>query len=160
MKSLDGNGNVAFMRVVFIAILTFLLVPIFASAHGLGIEAKRQGDKIIVEAFFDDDTAAGDADVKVFDSDDRTVAEGKTDAMGRWTFTTLPVGKYRIVVDAGGGHRAKTHLTIVPESNASQVISEGANREEFTGTEKWKRAGLGLLFLSAILGFWALRRHR
>ena len=37
----------------------------FASAHGIGVEAKLKGDRVAVEAFFDDDTPAADSKMVV-----------------------------------------------------------------------------------------------
>ena len=72
-------------RLLVVTVLLFV-APSFASAHGIGVEAKLKGDRVAVEAFFDDDTPVADAKVAVTAEDGKTVAEGKADAKGTWSF--------------------------------------------------------------------------
>jgi hypothetical protein len=140
-----------------------LLSPLTACAHSLGAECKVQGQRGEVEAFFSDDTAAPSAKVVVRDQAKVLVAEGTTDAEGRWTFARPAAGTYDVVVDAGGGHRATVTL-IVPDPAAGQTVeafNSGPSRAEFTRTP-WGPifAGLALIALPAgILWLW-LRRSR
>jgi prepilin-type N-terminal cleavage/methylation domain-containing protein/prepilin-type processing-associated H-X9-DG protein len=147
---------------LFTIAAVFLAVPSTVSAHGVGVEAKLKGDSVRVEVFFDDDTPAADAKVSVTAEDGKLVAEGKADAKGLWSFSVPRPGKYRVTADAGGGHLAKTTMTIPPRSvsalSASEPrhastdsstepavsISEGLTREETTGPRRWILAGVGL----------------
>ena len=88
-----------------IVCLGLLLVPAIASAHGLFAECKIEADIVRVSAYFDDDTDATGAKVRVLDADKRVRAEGTTDEKGKWSFPRPTAGKYRVEVDAGAGHR-------------------------------------------------------
>lgn len=83
-----------------------------AAAHALDAEAKLKNGVVRVEAFFDDDTPAERASVTVTDAGGKVIAEGKTDERGVWSFPAPPPGKYKMVVDAGAGHRKVKDLTI------------------------------------------------
>lgn len=148
-----------------VAAWVVLVIPAVADAHALGAEAKLKDGRVTVEAFYDDDTPAADAKVVVTDPDGKVVAEGTTDKAGKWSFAALPAGKYKVVVDAGAGHRATVTLTI-PESHRpvqpqeadphttgepgasaggeEVVVSEGPTRSEFTGWRRlaWAVAGV------------------
>jgi nickel transport protein len=148
-----------------VAAWVILVIPAVANAHALGAEAKLKDGRVTVEAFYDDDTPAADAKVVVTGPDGKLVAEGKTDRVGKWSFAAPPAGKYKVVVDAGAGHRATATLT-VPEPHRpirpeeadpyttgqlgasaggeEVVVSEGPTRSEFTGWRRlaWAVAGL------------------
>src|SRR5687768_1328701 len=66
--------------------------------HDLGVECKLEGQTVAVEAFFDDDTPCRNAAVKVQDADKVTVAEGRLDDAGRWSFPRPKPGHFWIVV--------------------------------------------------------------
>jgi hypothetical protein len=130
-------------------------------AHGLGVGWKARDGRIHLTAFFDDDTTPRNALVLVRDAGKQTIAEGKTDKKGQWSFPTPKPGAYEVIVDAGGGHRASRQL-IVRETGAldrttefsehdSQdapssdvfVLGGGDERSEFTAFP-WLRLGIGL----------------
>jgi len=148
----------------FLLIVTILaLATPAADAHSLGAECRVQGQRVELEAFFSDDTPAASAKVLVRDRAKALLAEGTTDAEGRWTFATPASGTYEVVVDAGGGHRAKVTL-IVPDpaaGEAAQSFHSGLSRAKFTRTP-WGPilAGLALIALpTALLWLW-LRKSR
>lgn len=140
----------------------FLLVacPLSASAHGIGVEARLKGDRVLIEAFFDDDTPAADAKVAVTDDSGRQLTDGRTDLKGTWSFAAPPAGKYRVTVDAGAGHLAKTTFTIppkagIPAASADSpepevIVSDGPTRATFTGPLKWVLAAIGLGLIAAL----------
>jgi hypothetical protein len=142
----------------------FLADPRWASAHSIGIEAKLKGTMITVEVYYDDDTPAVDAKVAVEDSAKGVIAEGKTDAKGEWSFASPSPGKYIVRVDAGGGHAAKTSITIPkpattlpsqgdgPDGKESPSLStsDGPPRETFTGPMHWAMAGIGLATIAGL----------
>jgi nickel transport protein len=127
-----------------------------ASAHGLGAEAKLIDGRVVVEVFFDDDTPAPDADVTVTDAAGAEAAFGRTDAAGRWSFPAPPAGPYKVVVDAGAGHRAKLALTVPAAPPGPATVSDGPTRAEFTGPQKWLLATAGVAAIAA--GTWVVRR--
>jgi len=136
-----------------------------AWAHGLGAEARLLDGKVVIQVFFDDDTAAQGAKVSVRDLDGRSVWEGQTDSEGKATFNSPPPGQYRAAIDAGAGHRTAIRFTIPGQSSEpdlsdgshseGQVVSEGKTREEFTKWP-WLRLAIGLAIIA--LGFLVLPR--
>jgi hypothetical protein len=123
-------------------ILILFLTPALADAHALGVQAKLKDGKVHVEVYYDDDTPAIKAKVKVLSGKDE-IAAGVTDKDGLWSFAKPDAGKYEIHADAGAGHAAKTTLTI-PRTTATPVsLSDGPSREEFTSTP-WLKIGIGV----------------
>lgn len=140
-----------------IAFILMLTGPAVASAHGLAAEVKRLGDRVEVVAFFDDDTPAAGATVTV-KSADATIAEGKTDAEGRWAFAVPSPGEYKVVVDAGDGHRARRTLVVAGDN---VVSADGRSRDDVVGG-RWARAAAGLAVIAAltVVAKWALRKRK
>lgn len=130
---------------VFSLLLSFHLS---SHAHDLGIEVKVRGDKVELEVFFDDGTPAALAPIKVTTSNQTLLVEGKTDAEGRWSFSTPEPGHYRITADAGPGHRRSVDLTI-PASISNETMTQGTPRSEFTRT-RWKGLALGTCLLAML----------
>lgn len=156
-------------RLLF-ATVFLLVLPSAALAHGIGVEAKLKGDRVTVEAFFDDDTPAADAKVAVISEDGKVIAEGKADAKGMWSFPAPSAGKYKVTVDAGGGHLAKTTITIptrqptasttpskvaasptAPEAEPEVVVSDGPTRAETTGPRRWLMVGVGIAVVGLLM---------
>jgi hypothetical protein len=141
----------------------FLLLacPAMVFAHAIGLDVKPIGERVRVEAYYDDDTPAQGAKVTVRDGEQRTVAEGRTDDQGVWTFAKPKPGKYTVVVDAGDGHAArKSHVVDGEESPTAEKITNGPAREDFTSPAQ--RVGWTLVGLAAIAGLtllaWLVRR--
>jgi len=136
------------------ALLLLMLMPALAFAHNVGVACKLRGDKVEVEAFYDDDTPAQKAKVQVKDGKDEIVASGVTDEKGTWNFAAPASGKYVVYLDAGAGHRARTDL-FVPAQNESakpdETISEGPTRAEFTNTP-WLKVAIGLIVIGGLGG--------
>jgi hypothetical protein len=138
------------MRAALLALLAGATLTGSASAHALGAECKLRDGRLVLEAYFDDDTAARDAVVRLLDAEDNVVAQGRTDDEGRWSCSAPEPGRYRVVVDAGAGHLAQLRLTI-PKADppAESAISEGPSRREFTRFP-WLNVSLGLVILASI----------
>lgn len=132
-----------------------------AAAHNLMAEAKLKGDRVEVEAFFDDNTPAIGAQVTVTDESGTTVAEGKTDAQGRWSFPRPAAGKYRVIAYAGAGHRDQVSLEI-PATTSSEVSTletqNGPAREDLVRPH-WGRVALGLAAIAALAVAWVFGRR-
>jgi hypothetical protein len=153
------------MRAVYCLFAAVMCAMCFAApvlAHGLGATYKHNGDRIELEAYYDDDTAAQDARVRVEDELRQLVAEGRTDEQGRWSCARPAPGKYRIVVDAGGGHRKVLDLEIPGGDSASPAtvasVPAQRSRAEFTQFP-WLRIILGMAAIAGA-GFasWLLLR--
>jgi hypothetical protein len=143
------------------------------------VQAKLRAGQVEVEAYFDDDTPARGAKVKVLDGQQAVIAEGRTDREGRWTFAAPEAGTYQVVADAGAGHRATTQITVPaarppgeqnrsaekgparepPSAPESPVpISDSPSRTEFVRFP-WLGVLLGLGVIGAAsLGLWWLLR--
>ena len=142
-----------------IVCLGLLLVPAIASAHGLFAECKIEADIVRVSAYFDDDTDAAGAKVRVLDADKRVHAEGMTDEKGKWSFPRPTAGKYRVEVDAGAGHRHAVTLTI-PADPGDVPATDAPSREENTQFPWRKLAlGLGIITIAAVGLRWSLRKR-
>jgi nickel transport protein len=111
-------------------------------AHALGADCRIRDGRVLLEAYFSDDTPARHAKVEVKDVAGNVVAEGKTDDEGRWSFALPSAGTYQVAVDAGMGHRTTIALAISEEQLA-------AGRQEFTHIP-WLRVGLGLAVIAAL----------
>jgi len=144
-----------------VALILILAGANGACAHGIGAEATMTDGKVQIQAYFDDDTPARDAKVHVTDDDGKTIAEGKTDEKGHWTFEAPPAGKYHLVVDAGAGHRRKLAVTIPSDAAEAKQVSEGDSRDAFTRIP-WSRIAIGLaaIFAASIALPWLLKRIR
>ncbi|MFO0879641.1 MAG: carboxypeptidase-like regulatory domain-containing protein [Gemmataceae bacterium] len=152
--------------VMLVLINLMFLAPGEAWGHGMGAEARLKDGQIHIEGYFDDDTPAAEARIWVEDAEKKRIAEGRADARGRWSFPAPAPGRYRVTLDAGGGHQTTISIT-VPASTADGAptpdgtterpvrVSEGASREEFTRLP-WKSLAAGLVLIG--LAAWLLPR--
>ena len=147
------------VSVRFIAILVLVLAPSIAGAHALGAEAKLRGQRVEVEAYFSDNTPAQDAHVLVHDVADQTIAEGRTDERGQWSFPVPPSGQYTVIVNAGAGHRKEITVTIPKKASEGEMVSDGPLCAEFTSFP-WGKTALGLAIIAALAVGWPAVRRR
>ena len=101
------------------------------------------------------------------------IAAGKTDRNGYWAFPAPSPGKYRILLDAGDGHRTSvfvripdtsTEITSPPEGTAQtpasspnsaphnrEIVTDGPTRDQFTRIPIGPLlAGLAILAIAGI----------
>lgn len=105
------------MRRLFLPLLVVVALPSLVEAHALGVEVLLKDGKLVISAFYDDDTNAAGAKVEIVDGM-KLLAAGQTDRQGQCVLPLPTPGKYRVLVDAGAGHRAQRAFT-VPENAAS-----------------------------------------
>jgi hypothetical protein len=144
------------MRQSVLVLLTLLACAGPLYAHGLGVSWKEDtSGAILIEAYFDDNTAAASAKVEIVEGDGTVVASGTTDEKGQCRLARPGPGRYRVQVAAEGGHR--THRSLIVPGEASKPASgDGPTREEFTRFPWWPLAiGAGLLVGAA----WAVQRR-
>ncbi|MBL8822736.1 MAG: hypothetical protein JNJ77_09135 [Planctomycetia bacterium] len=125
---------------VFLLLLTFVL-------HDLCAKVERQGNQLQIEAWFDNDTPADLANVRILQND-IVIRESKTDDRGLCTMPAPDPGKYVLQVHAGGGHRTEVAFTI-----ESQMTEQAAGRthEEVQQRRWWGTlAGLALIALLTV----------
>jgi hypothetical protein len=146
------------MRLLVFSVLINLGLAVPALAHGLGAQCQHREERVNVEAYFDDDTPAGDARVSVRDSAKITVAEGRTDPGGRWSFPAPAPGIYEVAVNAGAGHRVTVRLTITGKAGTLPP-ADGPSRPEFT-SGKGLQTALGLTAIGAFALAWLAARRR
>jgi hypothetical protein len=149
-----------------VALALLLLAPGRVLAHAIGLECVLKGERVEVEAYYDDDTPARQAQVRVLDGATHTLTQGRTDDDGRWSFATPPAGQYLVIVDAGAGHRAERKVIVParpslpapatrsPEPIAA-TVSEGPGRAEFTGYP-WAKVLIGLVVIGGLSGAFLL----
>jgi len=157
-----------------LALFLVLAAAPSAFAHALGAECSLRGDRVEVEAYYDDDTPARDARVIVRDVAKKSVTEGRTNDKGFWSFPRPEPGRYRITVDAGAGHRTTVTITVpgTPPAGSATAdasrqgeqatvkLSEGPGRAEFTRVP-WLKVGIGIGAIGGLgLATWGMLRLR
>ncbi len=168
----------ATLALILLSTLAFL--PDRLQAHVIFAEARLDNGQIRVEVYFDDDTPAQKAKVKILDQDRQVVAEGTTDERGLCFFPRFAGGEY-LVLAKSAGHSAREgfHLPEHPMASPSPfpgiapaetsgdpgcvVIGESPSpsslRQERTRTP-WLQVGLGLFLIAALSGsVWYLGRR-
>ncbi len=95
----------------FAAIMVTALIAGAAWAHDVVVWAEVAEGRLMVEAYYTDGRTPQDAPVTVQDVDGQILAQGVTDAAGRFS-TPLPGDLPLVIrVDAGHGHGASAVLT-------------------------------------------------
>ncbi len=162
------------LRYLVSTIAAILISSTPALAHRMLLSCTLKADRVIVEVFYDDDTPAQEASVKLGTSEENVIASGKTDERGNWSCPAPRSGTY-VVWATSVGHKAKGEIVIPPKKPSSQVSesklvgekkagtenqrSEELTREEQTRTPWVKLAG-GLGIIAALLlVFWYVRRR-
>jgi hypothetical protein len=134
-----------------IAAIVFLsLGASHAFAHKMYVEAKPLTDHVRVEAYYDDDTPAQEAKIKIL-KDDAVIAEGRTDEKGVWT-CTLPPGHYSVRAETLG-HAA--HGVIEVPARAEEVVpSSDDQRTANTRFPVWRVViGLAVIGTLSFIGY-------
>jgi hypothetical protein len=127
--------------------------------HGLHAEARLKGERVTIEAYYDNDAPAQNAKVVVTTKQGAEVATGRTDEKGTFTFDRPKPGAYEVAVDDGEGHRAKIPIAIPSDprytdpppgpDDGGVVVSAGPTRAEVTKLP-WLRVVLGLGAIAAV----------
>jgi nickel transport protein len=124
---------------VFVSINIFLTLNMFCSsalAHRVNLFAWYDGKMIMAEGYFSSGKKAVNSTILVFDSKGKEVFHGITDKKGEFSFKPPQTGDYRLVLEAGMGHRAEALISVkdikspTGELEAEQAglrIAEGNN---------------------------------
>ena len=94
-----------------------------ASAHKVSVFAYADSEKIYTESYFQNGDPVANGGLKVYDSSDNLVAEGVTDNQGLFSFEIPRADDFRIVIDAGMGH--KSSFTLKKSSMEAEINSGG-----------------------------------
>ena len=137
-------------------IITLLVGSSPAFAHRLLVAPpKVDGDRLRVEAYYQDDTPAQEAKVIILLGDE-VVVEGTTDEKGVWTGPCPKPGTYTVRV-VSTGHRADATL-VVPEPDAPPAQATDDDRSHQTRTP-WGRLGIGLALIAGLGVAWRISRR-
>lgn len=112
--------------------------------------------QVVVEAFYSDNTSARSARVELYDDEGKLLERGRADGRGVCRFQAPAPGAYRVVVNAGAGHRSSQSITIPgndggtsPSRSGTHINSDGPTREEFTRFP-WLNVIIGLSIIATV----------
>lgn len=140
-----------------LAALALAMVPASARAHAVGLEWRFRGDQVVIDVFYDDDSPAVRAKVRVLDGD-KEIETGLTDEKGGWSFARPAPGRYTIDVDAGAGHTVRETIAVPQigaDTETTQKGDDGRRRDNFTRFP-WVGLLLGLLIIAGLAGAFVL----
>ncbi len=106
-ESLLAFGRCARWTMFVVIVWGVSLVPNTASGHKMFVFAAVRGDRIEGEVYYQGGDPAQDAKIVVTAPDGTTVAQTEADQEGGFRFEARWKMDYRIVADAGFGHRAE-----------------------------------------------------
>ena len=130
--------------------------------HGFAIECHLRGKRLHVRARFDDGTVATAAHAELRDRAGNLVSEGRTDEKGQWSCEIPGPGPYRVVVDAGDGHRASKKVIWPRESTAGAASTRSGPTATIAGSEhRWLKLTIGIAVIGAVFfGLWLARWYQ
>lgn len=134
------------------SLITLILLTL---PHNLCAKVDIQGANLRIEAFYDNETPADGAKVKLI-SNKTTLREAITDERGLCSIPAPAAGNYTIEVNAGGGHRTEITFTI---EAALDEQTAGADKESVFQRRIWGAIiGLGVIVALTFAGRTALRK--
>jgi cobalt/nickel transport system permease protein len=116
-------------------LIPIIIIPILiaicsqANAHRVNLFAWYDGKMILSEGYFSTGTKAVNSTILVLDSEDKEVFHGMTDKKGKFSYKPPGNGEYRLVLEAGMGHRDEALVSV------QDMESEGAAPEAGQATE-------------------------
>lgn len=122
--------------------LLTLLLCLAPLPHNLCAKVDIQGTNLRIEAWFDNETPADGAKVKLL-SNKKLLHEAVTDEKGLCSIPAPGAGSYTIDVNAGGGHRTEITFTIEAAVDEQTV---GADKESVF-QRRWLGAFTGLVII-------------
>ncbi len=153
-------------HVAIVAVVLVTACPGRVFAHAVGVSCMIRGDKVEVEAYYDDDSPAISAVVQVLDAQEQIVATGITDEKGQWFFARPAPGTYVVKLDAGAGHRAKAKLIVPgvapepPPRTMTPKVDAVSERARFTQFP-WVNVSIGLALIGGGCGaVWIVSKLR
>ena len=147
------------MRVPTLTISALLLLissgPVFA--HKMMITCRLEGDRLRLEAYYEDDTPAQDTRISIT-RDGETIAEGRTDERGVWIWLCPPAGEY-LLKAMSTGHTASETITVPDVSDHRPEIDQGAEYRRDSVGVQWIKLGYGLLILLVLASGWKIAKR-
>ena len=105
-------------RAAKLGLVSIIIIPILvgicsqAHAHRVNLFAWYDGKMILAEGYFSGGNKAMDSTILVLDSGGKEVYHGMTDKKGEFSFKPPGNGEYRLVLEAGMGHRAEALVSV------------------------------------------------
>jgi cobalt/nickel transport system permease protein len=121
----NAPARTVFMVAASLFLSVLLAAPDHACAHRVNVFAWYDGSRIQAEGYFPDGRKAAGVPVEIVDPSGKRVFLGETDDEGAVSYETTVNGDYRLVLQAGMGHRAETVVSVeAPESERSALEPE------------------------------------
>ncbi len=114
------KGHNKLLIILLLAAILVICTPLPAFAHKVIIFAWVEGDTVFTESKFSGGKRAINAQVQVFDREDKQLLEGKTDNKGEFSFKIPKLTDLRIVLTAGTGHKGEW---TIPESEIQEAAA-------------------------------------
>jgi ABC-type Co2+ transport system permease subunit len=154
-----------------VVLIVAVLAPATASAHDLEARARISGGQVEVEAFFSDGTPVAAARVTVTEAPagggsggaPAIVAEGRTDAGGRFEFVPARHVAHVVVIQDSLGHRTEMEIpapSLGGESGAATGETIASTGEALSPAWLRVAAGLSAIAVLAAGAYAALRWRR
>lgn len=138
-----------------------LLLPCFAFAHGLLLDAKHVGDNIEGTVYYSNGELAVRESVELLDlsTPNGTPVAGETDDDGKFSFPVTAGHKYRISAYAAEGHGVDIEIEATADARPKLIESEAAAAEENSWMPPaW--AVIGVLLLASLVPVVISRRRQ
>jgi len=134
------KGNIPYGFLGF-GLIPIIIIPILfaissqALAHKVNLFAWYDGKMILSEGYFSTGTKAVNSTILVLDSEGKEVFHGMTDKKGEFSYKPPGNGEYRLVLEAGMGHRAEALVSIQGmESEGAAPEAGQAAKDTYNGT--------------------------
>ena len=139
-----------------------------ALAHGLWLSVHAEGEAVVGQARYSDQTAAAGLFIDILDpATGATLAQGSSSADGRFRIGVPPLPRYRVVVEGDEGHRSEAEALRVESGAAAAADADALRllREDIARLEQRIRlqdilGGIGYILGLAGLSAWFMARRR
>jgi cobalt/nickel transport system permease protein len=140
------KGNTS-SRAVRLGLVSIIIIPILiaicsqAHAHRVNLFAWYDGKMILAEGYFSGGTKAMNSTILVLDSEGKEVFNGMTDKKGEFSFKPPENGEYRLVLEAGMGHRAEALVSVQGMESGTGAPETGQAGPQTAGSPELKGDG-------------------
>jgi cobalt/nickel transport system permease protein len=141
---IKGNTSSSAVR---LGLVSIIIIPILiaicsqAHAHRVNLFAWYDGKMILAEGYFSGGTKAMDSTVLVLDSGGKEVFHGMTNKKGEFSFKPPGNGEYRLVLEAGMGHRAEALVSVQGMESGTGAPETGQAGPQTAGSPELKGDG-------------------
>jgi cobalt/nickel transport system permease protein len=136
----SGTARPGLVSIIIIQILIVVFCS-QAQAHKVNLFAWYDGKMVLAEGYFSGGNKAMNSTIMVFDSAGKEVFHGKTDKKGEFSFEPPGNGEYRLVLEAGMGHRAEALVSVQGMKSGTVAIETGQAGMRTAGSSELKGDG-------------------